>query len=244
VGDGYHNYLNVGVVSCSCLGLVAPGQTVLAASMRMRPSRVFGTRNIYSADRNGVVSQAIRVDMVCSERQCGSSACLRLLCSTLPWLWLQLCRVTSACGCESGRARCRDTRLCLSSHTQRCRACDVVGTQSYAFNNNPLLEKEDWGAPALFSNIGTVSGAGGTSPTLVRVDLNANVLSAVNCSRELQFRWEAFNVSSGFPFTDFDDRCECAGRGVRGLGAGICLQRGWWGVCVGWRAACVGDLCG
>jgi hypothetical protein len=65
VGDGYHDYLNVGIVSCSCLGLVAPGQTVLAASMRMRPSRVFGPRNIYSADRNGVVSQAMRVDMVC-----------------------------------------------------------------------------------------------------------------------------------------------------------------------------------
>ena len=42
VGDGYHNYLLAGFVSCTHGGIIPGNRTVLSAQLRLRTSRVFG----------------------------------------------------------------------------------------------------------------------------------------------------------------------------------------------------------
>jgi hypothetical protein len=58
VGDGYHNYLVAGFVSCSCTGLLEPGRTVAAATLRLKTSRVYGL-NPFTA-----FSTRLKTDMV------------------------------------------------------------------------------------------------------------------------------------------------------------------------------------
>ena len=48
VGDGYHNYLVVGIVSCNCAGLIDPGRRITAAALSLKTSRVYG-KNPFTA---------------------------------------------------------------------------------------------------------------------------------------------------------------------------------------------------
>ena len=48
VGDGYHNYLIVGIVSCNCRGLIDPSRKIRAASLSLKTSRVYG-KNPFSS---------------------------------------------------------------------------------------------------------------------------------------------------------------------------------------------------
>ncbi len=42
IGDGYHNYLQVAIVSCSCTGLLGPQQSVIGATLKLRTTRIDG----------------------------------------------------------------------------------------------------------------------------------------------------------------------------------------------------------
>jgi hypothetical protein len=64
VGDGYHNYLNVAIVSCSCRGLLFTGQTILGATLRLRSSQIYGKFNPFNSVRGAPPPATMKADMV------------------------------------------------------------------------------------------------------------------------------------------------------------------------------------
>ncbi len=62
-GDGFHDYLIAGFVSCNHTGLIPVGKTIATAQLRMRPSRVFGTNPFTT------MGARLVTDMVCSLRE-------------------------------------------------------------------------------------------------------------------------------------------------------------------------------
>ena len=60
VGDGFHDYLLAGFVSCNHVGVLPPNRRVLKARLRLHVSRVFGENKFCAPDPQAF----IRVDMV------------------------------------------------------------------------------------------------------------------------------------------------------------------------------------
>ncbi len=66
------------------------------------------------------------------------------------------------------------------------------------------MEKEDWGAATNLNSVATIIGLDST-PSLVRFVLNDAATASIDCNKENQFRLRPFNVSNGFPYTNFND---------------------------------------
>jgi hypothetical protein len=101
LGDGYHNYLLAGFVSCNHNGMIPADRQVLGAQLVLRSSRIFGSDPFLIKTANSTVANAvvIQTDLVSPRRP--------------PLLWLRLplaCRVDFAPTCHA----------CTSSRALRC----------------------------------------------------------------------------------------------------------------------------
>ena len=85
--------------------------------------------------------------------------------------------------------------------------CVHATRQDRHFNGNPLIEVDDWNAPAAYSNVGAPSNMKAL-PTEILIPLSSQAVTAIDCSssaNEVQFRLTARNISNNFHFSNFDD---------------------------------------
>ena len=61
VGDGYHNYLVVGIVSCNCKGVVQAGRAIKGMALSLKTSRVYG-RNPFTSFATRLYTDMVRVN--------------------------------------------------------------------------------------------------------------------------------------------------------------------------------------
>ena len=193
VGDGFHNYLIAGFVSCNHSTTLPAGHTVQSARLSLRTSRVFGFNPFYTG--SGI---SMALDMV-GVRALALPAVPRLHALVYVWdVWPKHLLLTAV----------------LLAILMRIfpRAAAVV-LQDRAFGGSPLLQIVDFQAPAAVTGAGSVTHDITIRPASISFDLTPTAIAFLEAYPGLvQFRLRAVNTT-GFAYTNYNDKCVSVGGG-------------------------------